>query len=228
LSTARGSGTNGYVQTNKAALRPGVLRRPQYDAPTLLTEGAQSYAHRAPNAEIIRHERRKAVENRCLALRDRLEDGEEGLGLTPAEIDARVADLREKLLARVDAAAAGADDLVDLAGANVHDTHLLAEAKRLENEKLAAAFNIDAKSYVAGAAFNQELQEQKRRERIAERDRAEEERKKRLEEEETVRKKAIKQAEKEREKAEKARKKAEKEAKASKEAAAKSGSAPKQ
>ncbi|KAJ1557150.1 RNA-splicing factor, partial [Cladochytrium tenue] len=165
LSTARGSGTNGYVQTNKAALRPGVLRRPQYDAPTLLTEGAQGYAHRAPNADIIRHERRKAVENKCLALRDRLEDGEEGLGLTPAEIDARVADLREKLLARVDAAAAGADDLVDLAGANVHDTHLLAEAKRLENEKLAAAFNIDAKSYVAGAAFNQELQAEKEREK---------------------------------------------------------------
>jgi hypothetical protein len=73
LSTPRGSGTSGYIQRNKSFLRS----RDQ----SLLTSGTatngadlQKYRQRAPDKEILLHDRKRAVEVKCLQLQDKLEE----------------------------------------------------------------------------------------------------------------------------------------------------------
>lgn len=71
LASVRGSGTSGYVQTNKFHLRasrqgPRDSLRDRDDAPG---GGA-----RKPNADILDHNRKRAVEVKLLLLRDSLEE----------------------------------------------------------------------------------------------------------------------------------------------------------
>ena len=78
LASVRGSGTSGYVQTNKFHLRASRMgqrdsMRDRDDAP-----GAST---RKPNQEILEHTRKRAVEIKLLALRERLEA--EGCGAQP-------------------------------------------------------------------------------------------------------------------------------------------------
>ncbi|KAI9342790.1 hypothetical protein DFJ73DRAFT_527550 [Zopfochytrium polystomum] len=184
LQTARGSGTNGYVQANKAALRTNI-QRIEYKNQQTAKDAGMGYVHKVANPDIILHERKKAVEIKCLKLRDELENE----GLPESVIDDRVQELREALTSKLESG--GAADLSDLAGTRLNDTHVMAEAKRIENERVAAAFRISTKDYVEGASFNQELQEQKRRDRLMERERLEEERRKRMEEELAAKKKVV-------------------------------------
>ncbi len=72
LSTVRGSGTNGYVQRNFA------LVRHKRDEPQRTTdEGllrAERALHRKPNAEILAHDRKRAIELECAKMQDAMEE----------------------------------------------------------------------------------------------------------------------------------------------------------
>jgi len=68
LSTPRGSGTSGYVQRNLSYLKP--RDRPAPYNP----EDFQKYRQRDPDAEILEHERKRAIEVKVFELRDQLED----------------------------------------------------------------------------------------------------------------------------------------------------------
>ena len=68
LSTPRGSGTSGYVQRNLSYLKP--RDRPAPYNP----EDFQKYRQREPDAEILEHERKRAIEVKVFELRDQLED----------------------------------------------------------------------------------------------------------------------------------------------------------
>jgi hypothetical protein len=70
LSTPRGSGTSGYVQRNMSFLRP------RDQAPMRDPDQIQKYRQRAPDAEILAHDRKREVEVRCLELQDKLEEEE--------------------------------------------------------------------------------------------------------------------------------------------------------
>ncbi|KAH7054981.1 hypothetical protein BKA57DRAFT_389606, partial [Linnemannia elongata] len=87
LSTARGSGTNGYVVRNLSTLkyrqRDFKPTDPYDDEPKL----------RKPNAELVLHEQKRSIEIKCATLQDELEDE----GLEEAEIEKQVDALREKL-----------------------------------------------------------------------------------------------------------------------------------
>ena len=73
LSTPRGSGTSGYVQSNKAHLRPREKTQPYpKDFDTL------KHRQRQPDQEILEHDRKREIEVKVFELRDRLED--EGYG----------------------------------------------------------------------------------------------------------------------------------------------------
>lgn len=67
LSTPRGSGTSGYVQRNASFLRP----RDPIEQPK-----ETRYKQRAPDAEILLHDRKREVEVECLKLQDKLEEEE--------------------------------------------------------------------------------------------------------------------------------------------------------
>ncbi len=65
LATARGSGTNGYVQRNQSHLRPKNK---------IASEGSSlvSFSQRSADASILLHERRRAVEVKCAQLKESL------------------------------------------------------------------------------------------------------------------------------------------------------------
>lgn len=72
LQTPRGSGTNGYVQRNWAAVRPAEKSK------TYKTEqelAALDIANtRQPNKEILDHEKKRKIELRCAEFADILEE----------------------------------------------------------------------------------------------------------------------------------------------------------
>ncbi|KAI8854478.1 hypothetical protein BC829DRAFT_439186 [Chytridium lagenaria] len=141
LSTTRGSGTNGYVQQNKATLRQNFQR---FDY------------------------KREDEKDTGLELQDELEEK----GLSEQDVEKRVAALRSKLLQNLDSMARNVKDLKD------HERHFLAEAKSAENDRFAQALGINSKSHVEGSAFDLELQEKKKQERILQQAKVEEDRRK--------------------------------------------------
>ncbi|KAF9534365.1 hypothetical protein CPB83DRAFT_748465, partial [Crepidotus variabilis] len=91
LTTPRGSGTSGYVQRNLSSLRVHDKndRNTAWDA--------APPKHREPDQEILDHEKKRKVEVKCLELQVELEDKE----VDESEIERRVQELREKLLANL-------------------------------------------------------------------------------------------------------------------------------
>lgn len=144
LATPRGSGTNGYVQRNLSHIRP--RERDVRDEDDL-----RPIKHRAPDAGILEHERRRKVEVKCLELELELQDE----GMDEAEIQDKVDELRKKLLAESKVEGASKH------GTEKLGTHKLAELKEAELRKTRAAFGVSA-SYVEGNAFDKELQAEQR------------------------------------------------------------------
>lgn len=73
LSSVRGSGTNGYVQRNFSHVRKKPGRQETYRTDEEIAR-AEQQLNRKPNAEILEHERKRQVENKCMELQVRLED----------------------------------------------------------------------------------------------------------------------------------------------------------
>lgn len=109
LPTPRGSGTSGYVQRNLSYLRPRDPRPTNYPGPE------EGFRQRQPDKQILEHDRRRAIEVKCLEERDRLEEEnekavEEGKKemYTEEEIDERIEELRKKLTRELEEEGKGA------------------------------------------------------------------------------------------------------------------------
>ncbi|GAA6050177.1 hypothetical protein JCM3770_000439 [Rhodotorula araucariae] len=161
LATPRGSGTSGHIQANRSSIRP--RQQPRDAAPDFNA----SFAHRPPDQGILEHERKRKVEAQCFELQVQLEDD----GVAQDEIDSQVDALRQRLLA----AAAPAAPAQGAAAIKPHERHQLAAAKQAEDERMRRAFGIRA-DHTEGAAFDRDLQQRLKEERIAERERGREER----------------------------------------------------
>ncbi|KAF8245098.1 cwf21-domain-containing protein [Wilcoxina mikolae CBS 423.85] len=148
LSTPRGSGTSGYVQRNMSYLRPRDQSSQMRDS-----EQLQKYRQRAPDAEILAHDRKREVEVKCLELQDKLEEEE----LDEEEITMRVEALRKKLLAEIDKATK-----IDARGLKPHQVHELAAAKMVESERLRNALGI-SKDYEEGSHWRRQEEEKMRK-----------------------------------------------------------------
>ncbi|XP_046688189.1 pre-mRNA-splicing factor CWC21-like [Homalodisca vitripennis] len=92
LPTARGSGTNGYVQRNWAAVRK-TKDKVNYKTEEEL-EKLDAANNRQPNKEILDHERKRKIEIKCIELEEILEEQ----GYSRSEIDTKVAAYRQVLL----------------------------------------------------------------------------------------------------------------------------------
>ena len=164
LSTVRGSGTSGYVTANKFSgrrRRRDDRRRGDWreeKGPTPNQHGKK------PNAGILEHERKRKVEVQLLELRVELEDA----GAPDAEIERRVGEERARLLA----APAPAEKRAEKRS---RSTHQRAYHKGRQMDTLGRALGL--RDVVEGDAFDRELQEKRKQQRIAEREERERERK---------------------------------------------------
>ncbi|KAL1405761.1 Serine/arginine repetitive matrix protein 2 [Vanrija albida] len=150
LSTARGSGTNGYIVRNTGSVKVrdgppngGFAGYQRYD--DYLNDIAKPMVHRAPDAGILEHERKRQVEIKCLELRDEMEDA----GADEGDIEDAVSALREKL---------SHETIVPARRAT--DSHSVARAKEVEMGRLGRALNIGP-DHVEGRAFQRETDEEK-------------------------------------------------------------------
>lgn len=148
LRTVRGSGTNGYVQRNLSALRPSQSRPQQY--------GQMEFVPPEPkkaNKEILEHNRKRQVEVQVFQLREDMEDR----GHTAAEIEKQTSKLRKRLEREAESSINRTD--------RPTETHEIAERKEEEIRRLRNAFGL-GDSFVPGEAFDQDLQEQRKIERM--------------------------------------------------------------
>lgn len=94
LQTARGSGTNGYVQTNKFFVRPKTGRVAENSRGFENDQGTASVTKKA-NKDILEHDRKRQIELKLVVLEDKLVDQ----GYTDAEIAEKLEEARDTLLA---------------------------------------------------------------------------------------------------------------------------------
>ncbi|OCF39199.1 pre-mRNA-splicing factor CWC21 [Kwoniella heveanensis CBS 569] len=157
LATARGSGTNGYVSRNTAFLKiregpPGGSFGGRYS--DLDDVRGSAPVHRAPDAGILEHERKRRIEVKVMELRDEMEDK----GADDEAIEDACAALREKLSA------------ANLPGPKSRptDSHSIAAAKQAEMSRMQRALGVSS-DHVEGKAFQRETEEEKAA-RLAERE----------------------------------------------------------
>lgn len=152
LPTPRGTGTSGYVQRNASALTPaaqarrGAYGRRQEDSTRAREREARfhrtNYVERKVDAGVLEHERRRAIEVECMALRDELEDQPD---ISEAEIERRVDELRSLLKARAEdekerGGAASSRNVGNGVGSRptqykAHQVHEIVHAKEIENDR---------------------------------------------------------------------------------------------
>uniref|UniRef100_A0A5S6Q2E8 Cwf21 domain-containing protein n=1 Tax=Trichuris muris TaxID=70415 RepID=A0A5S6Q2E8_TRIMR len=147
LPTARGSGTNAYVQRNLAFIAVSTKKVGYRTEDDL--QRSEARLNKKPNPEILEHERKRKVELKCLELRDLME----GQGYAEEEVEEKVSLYRKLLLEQL--AENPADFVIeyDAHGKAVYaDGHHKTELMNEKNARLRRALKI-SDDYVPGAAF---------------------------------------------------------------------------
>ncbi|WFD42671.1 RNA-splicing factor [Malassezia psittaci] len=153
LQTARGSGTNGYVQRNLSNLKPR-------DTPRIQPESSGRSLE--PDPKILQHDQKRKVELECVKLRDELEEQ----NIPEEQIEAKIRNLRSKLQNQRNMTQFTREETKNLAPSA---THALGAAKKIESQKMEQALRIRS-DYHEGEAFQPEIQEQRKLERREERE----------------------------------------------------------
>merc|ERR1712141_9006 len=172
LQTARGSGTNGYVQTNMAFIRKSRLETKVKTDEDI--RKMEAMLNKKPNQEILTHQAKRKVEVKVLELREAME--EDG-NYEAEEIEGKCEAFRTMLLNKE-----GFLDTVESKSARSGETHQLAAQNEVKNQKAHAAFGI-REDYKPGAAFTEEYQlsrQKEAQERAERRIKEKEEKQKRL------------------------------------------------
>ena len=81
LQTPRGSGTNGYIQSNKFFVKPKISKVAENTKGFEADQGTAGVS-RKPNKEILEHDRKRQIQLKLTILEDKLIDQ----GYTDAEI----------------------------------------------------------------------------------------------------------------------------------------------
>ncbi|KAF4454095.1 Pre-mRNA-splicing factor CWC21 [Fusarium austroafricanum] len=176
LNTPRGSGTSGYVQRNLAHIKPR-----DYGAPYPKDLDSLRHKQRQPDKGILEHDRKREVEVKVFDLRDKLEEEEydspnanyttycaNRSRVDEDEIDRRCDELRQKLLAEMNAGKRGGPRKTF----KQHQVHEMADAKIKESERLRKALKISA-DYEEGGHWKR--QEERLRNALEKEDRDENE-----------------------------------------------------
>ncbi|CAK7269249.1 RNA-splicing factor [Sporothrix epigloea] len=165
LSTPRGSGTSGYVQRNRAFIRPrdNAYGGPHGNSnPRDLLASQQGNRLRQPDQGILEHDRKRAIAVRVFTLRDELEEKGE---LDQDAIDQRCEALQKQLTEEAqrnggNGSSAGNGDVRQRFKA--HQVHEQARAKIVESERLRRALRIN-KGYEEGEHWRRQDERQQKR-----------------------------------------------------------------
>ena len=192
LQTARGSGTSGYVTSNKFHRSGSRLRREEWKDLKTLHAGAERA--RKPDEAILEHNRKRDIEAKLMQLEDDLEEQ----GVPESEIAERLRTKRAELERDAERAKTKAT--------RKDDTHAVAQRKQEKMEDLRKAFGLSAaKASREGDAFDRELQQQLREKRRVEHEEQVKQREAQRRKEARRREKEAKRAEKEKREARRVR-----------------------
>mmetsp|Transcript_4466 Transcript_4466/g.16002 ORF Transcript_4466/g.16002 Transcript_4466/m.16002 type:complete len:243 (+) Transcript_4466:119-847(+) len=183
LQTPRGSGTNGYVSMNKFNLRAHPTRTDDYrdkDKEIRLQGEAMT---RTANKELVERAKKREIEVKVFVMREQLEE----LGTPEEDIERQLATYRERLEKERKAEPERA----------ANETHAIAARKEAEMSQMKAAFGLDS-GHSEGRAFDRELQERQRMERLQQREEEERRKLKAVRDSEKAKKRAIKEERKKR------------------------------
>ncbi|KAI3774303.1 hypothetical protein L1987_48853 [Smallanthus sonchifolius] len=151
LQTARGSGTNGYIQSNKFFVKPKTNRVSTGNSGGYEAGQGIAGVSRKPNNEILEHDRKRQIQLKLVVLEDKLVDQ----GYTDDEIAEKLNEARRTLEAALASEdAGGAVAAVTNSDHKVSDTqtHQVAARKQKQMETLKNALGIvneeDMKKYV--------------------------------------------------------------------------------
>ena len=137
LATARGTGTNGYVTKNLSFVR--VTKEKVEYKPDEEIKKLESYINRKGNADLLKHDRKRKVELKCLEMEELMAEE----GYSQEEIEKKVSKFRKVLLDKEAKDENQVDIELDENGRpNASETHKIAEATDLKNRKLREAFGI--------------------------------------------------------------------------------------
>jgi serine/arginine repetitive matrix protein 2 len=187
LTTTRGSATSGYVQRNTGHIKPEFFRN-KLDRNRASGRG-NGFDHgteqKIRNQDLLEHNRKHAVEAKVFELQEELRDK----GIPEEDIQQRCQSLRERLTAANSAVAVSATSSTAVTSyqnrsggyrggqprdrprnnQRYTDSHEISLRKEEENARVKAAFGI-GDDYVPGSAFDPEVQERRRQQRLAERE----------------------------------------------------------
>lgn len=97
LQTPRGSGTNGYIQTNKFFVRPKTGKVAESTRGFEEDQGTAGVSKK-PNKDILEHDRKRQIELKLVILEDKLIDQ----GYTDEEVSEKLKEARKTLEAASD------------------------------------------------------------------------------------------------------------------------------
>ncbi|KAH6824679.1 pre-mRNA-splicing factor [Perilla frutescens var. hirtella] len=137
LQTPRGSGTNGYIHSNRF-VRPKTNKVVTDSSRGFDSDQGIAGVTRKPDKEILEHDRKRQIELKLLVLEDKLSDQ----GYTDAEIAEKLDEARKSLEAKDDDDNGGNRALLLSDKVSKTQTHQIAALKERQMETLKAALGI--------------------------------------------------------------------------------------
>ncbi|ESN96269.1 hypothetical protein HELRODRAFT_68390 [Helobdella robusta] len=148
LETARGSGTNGFVQRNLSFIKRHKDRVDYKSEEEIKKLDWQ--LNKEPNQEILIHDRKRKIELKCLEMEELMEDQ----GYTQDEITKKVSAFRKMLMQKEESTNSSIE--LDENGRPIAKaTHQIAEANQARNNSLKLAFGI-SEFFKDGSSFDPE------------------------------------------------------------------------
>ncbi|KAE9420771.1 hypothetical protein Angca_003935, partial [Angiostrongylus cantonensis] len=147
LQTARGTGTNGYVQANLSNLLLSK-KRVEYNSEADLRR-IEAELNRAPNEELLQHQRKRAIEMKCAEFEMLMEEKASAyqIGFDDDEIQKKVSDYRKLLLSQLESGELNLDSELD-----TRDSHARAKAAVQIRDRMRDALGV-SKDFVPGASM---------------------------------------------------------------------------
>ncbi|VDL75429.1 unnamed protein product [Nippostrongylus brasiliensis] len=147
LQTARGTGTNGYVQANLSNLLL-TRKRVEYNSEADLKR-AEAEINRAPNEDILQHQRKRVIEMKCAEFEMLMEEKacRPYFGFDDDEIQKKVSDYRNLLLGQLESGELNLD-----AELGTRDSHARAKAAVKNRDRMRSALGL-GDDFVPGASM---------------------------------------------------------------------------
>ncbi|XP_051119259.1 uncharacterized protein LOC127243335 [Andrographis paniculata] len=139
LQTPRGSGTNGYIQSNKFFVKSKTNKVVTDSSKGFESGQGTAGVTRKPNKEILEHDRKRQIELKLLVLEDKLIDQ----GYTDAEIAEKLDEARKSLEAKDNE---DGENLLISDKVSETQTHQVAALKERQMETLKAALGIESEA----------------------------------------------------------------------------------